>query len=184
MSNAQVDAQVLNRFLQRLGQCYRRPGTLYLVGGSSLLLVAAKASTFDIDITFEVAPEDHAEFIRCVRQVSREIEVPVEQTSPAEFLPLPFGYRDRRRYIGRYGSLEVFHFDLYSVALSKLLRASDKDLQDVVALVRSGAIERTKLERYFQEILPKIENYSLRADPQDFERRYRLFENILFDDWT
>ena len=173
------DARQISEFLDRLGQCYRFPGTVYLVGGSSLLLLAAKESTFDIDLKFQVPPERHSEFIRCLRQLSVEMQLAVEQASPDEFLPLPGGHEDRRRYIGRYGGLEVFHFDLYSVALGKLERGNEKDLVDVIQMVRTGLIDLQALERYFQEILPRLEGYSLRTDPHDFERKFGLFKRRL-----
>ena len=173
------DARQISEFLERLGLCYRFPGAVYLVGGASLLLLAAKESTFDIDLKFEVAPERHSEFIRCLRQLSAEMELAVEQASPDEFLPLPDGYEDRRRYVGRYGNLQVFHFDLYSVALAKLERGNEKDLVDVIQMVRTGLIELQALERYFQEIFPRLEDYSLRTDPHDFERKVGLFKRRL-----
>lgn len=46
----EVTAKVMQQFLSALGRCYRYPGKLFLVGGSSLALVAAKVSTLDIDI--------------------------------------------------------------------------------------------------------------------------------------
>ncbi|MBI3359638.1 MAG: hypothetical protein HY023_00830 [Chloroflexi bacterium] len=176
------DAQEILDFLRRLGQCYRHAGVVYLVGGSSLILVAAKESTFDIDLKIEVAPEHHDEFIRCVRRLSAEMELSIEQASPDEFLPLPAGYEDRRRYVGRYAALDVFHFDFYSVALGKLQRGNEKDYNDVVSMIRAGVIELGNLEQYFREVLPKLEAYSLRTDPQDFERKFALFKTRLSSD--
>ena len=182
MSNPTVDAKAIEKFLVRLGQCYRLPGRLYLVGGSSLILVAAKASTYDIDISFEVEAEHEAQFIKCVREVGRELDLPVEQVSPAEFLPLPAGYEDRRRYIGRFGALDVFHFDPYSVALSKLERMADKDLNDVISMVQKHVIDPNLLERYFHEILPDLETLSLKTDRRDFERKFAVFQARLRGD--
>lgn len=33
------------------------------------------------------------------------------------FEPLPDGHEDRHEHVGRYGSIDVYHFDLYSTAL-------------------------------------------------------------------
>lgn len=175
MTNVLVDAQGITNFLQRLGRCYRHAGTVYLVGGSSLLLVAAKESTFDIDLKFDVSPEHHTEFIRCLRQTGRELKLPVEQASPDQFIPLPHGYQERRRFIGRFGQLEVFHFDFYSVALSKLHRGNEKDFADILNMVQQGLIELPELEKYFQEILPHYENL-LSADPDSFQRKFTFFK--------
>ena|SRR3989304_7429171 len=118
----------------------------------------------------------HAEFIECIRSISREMQIPVEQASPDEFLPLPSGYENRHRYIGRYGNLEVFHFDFYSVALGKLNRGTEKDFSDVTQMVQVGVIRFSELEGYLQEILPKLETFNLRSDVSDLKRKFELFK--------
>lgn len=172
-----VDDQGITQFLERLGRCYRYAGTIYLVGGSSLILVAAKESTFDIDLKVEVAPEHHSEFIRCLRQVSRELQFAVEQESPDQFIPLPAGYQHRCQFIGRFGSLDIFHFDFYSVALSKLHRGNEKDFNDVANMIKRRLIEVITLEQYFQEILPQYENL-IGTDPDDFKDKFAYFKAL------
>ena len=174
-----ITAQGLKEFLEQLGRCYRYPGRIYLAGGSSLILVAAKVSTLDIDLQFEAPAEHQAALIRCLREIGRQRKVPVEQASPDQFIPLPQGYRDRHQFIERYGSLDVFHFDFYSVALSKLHRGNEKDFADVIQMVRTGLIELSQLRDNFQEILPQLELFRIGADPQDFERNFALFERRL-----
>lgn len=179
MTEALIDARTLETFLQRLGQCFRYSGTLYLVGGSSLLLAAGKTSTFDIDIQFSTADQYHSEFIRCLRTVSRELGVPVELASPEQFIPLPAGYQDRRRFVGRYSSLDVFHFDFYSTALAKIHRGNEKDFDDVVQMVRTNLISIEALEIYLEEILPNYEFYQPSADPATFRRKFDLLKTKL-----
>lgn len=174
-----IDAEQLKKFLQRLGQIYRRPGTIYLVGGSSLLLVGAKENTFDIDLKIDVDLQYHTEFLNCVRRLINEMDVNVEPASPDEFLPLPAGYQDRRRFIARYGSLDVYHFDFYSVALGKLQRGNEKDYADVINMVRVKLIGLETLEQFFAEILPQLEGFSLRSDPAAFKRKFGLFKQRL-----
>jgi hypothetical protein len=176
MTEKLVDAQILVAFLQHLGKSYQHTGTIYLVGGSSLLLVTSKASTFDIDLQFSIPVEYHAEFIECIHRISREMQIPIEQASPDEFIPLPAGYENRHRYIGRYGNLEVFHFDFYSVALGKLNRGTEKDFSDIAQMIQAGVIRLPELETYFQEILPKLDSFSLRSNASDLERKLGLFK--------
>jgi hypothetical protein len=175
----EVTSQVLHEFLAQLGRCYHHPGRIYLVGGSSLILVAAKVSTLDVDIQFEVPPEHHDEFIRCLRDISRQRQVAIEQASPDQFIPLPRGYQDRHQFIGRYDSLDVFHFDFYSVALSKLHRGNEKDFADVIQMVEQGLITLSQLRSYFHELLPQVESFNIRSDAKDFERNFALFEQRL-----
>lgn len=176
---ADITAQALQEFLKQLGQCYRHPGRVYLVGGSSLLLLAAKVSTLDIDLQFDVPAEHHDAFIRCLREIGRQRQLPIEQASPDQFIPLPRGYQDRHQFIGRYGSLDVFHFDFYSVALSKLHRANEKDFADVIQMVEQGLITLAQLREYFHEVLPQLESFDISADASDFERNFALFEQRL-----
>jgi len=174
-----ITTQALQDFLEQLGRCYRHPGRLYLVGGSSLILVAAKVSTLDIDLQYDIPDEYHEAFILCLRQISRQQQLPVEQASPDQFIPLPRGYQNRHQFIGRYGSLEVFHFDFYSVALSKLHRGNEKDFADVIQMVREGLIDLSQLRKQFQEVLPQLESFDLKANSDDFERNFTLFEQRL-----
>ena len=173
-----ITSQTLNDFLSRLGRCYRHPGKVFLVGGSSLILVAAKTNTFDIDLQFEVQPKHHTAFIRCLRQLSRQLKLPIEQASPEQFMPLPKGYQDRHQFIGRYGLLDVFHFDFYSIALSKIHRGNEKDFVDVMQMVRKSVIELPQLKQYYEEILPELEGM-LQSDPDDFADKFALFKKRL-----
>jgi hypothetical protein len=49
----------------------------------------------------------------------------------------------------------VFVFDPYSIALSKIARGFESDLEDVLFLLQSELIEWELLERYFHSILPQ-----------------------------
>lgn len=175
MSDSVVDRRTLHRFFEQLGRCYQHSGTLYLVGGTSLILLAAKESTFDINIQFDIAPEHLSDFIRCLRETSRDLKLPVEQASPEQFIPLPSGHQERREYIGRYGNLDVLHFDPYSLALSKLHRGNEKDFADVIGMVHHAIIDQEQLSAYFQEILPEYEFYRVGTNPEDFKRKFALF---------
>jgi hypothetical protein len=98
--------------------------------------------------------------------------------SPDHYIPLPAGYADRHVYIGTYGQVDAFHFDLYSTALSKIERGRVQDLRDVVLLLQDRRIKWQDLERYFHEILPKMGLKSLRQDPAEFEKNFRALEAL------
>ncbi len=173
---SEVTSEVVEVWLAALGRCFRHPGRLYLVGGTSLLLVGAKTVTLDVAVQFEVEAAYHTEWVRCVRQVSRQLGIPVEQVSPADFIPLPTGHEARHQYIGRFGQLDVFHFDFYSVALSKVHRGNEKDFTDLVAMVQQGLVEMDQLKRYFREVLQHVEAHDISASPEEFQRKFALFE--------
>ena len=167
-----VDSQRIHEFLGALGERFRGRARLYLVGGATLVYEHFRAQTLDIDLTIEAEPSAEGQLIQAIRELKDSLGLNVEQVSPADFIPLPAGYRDRSEFIGRFGNLDVFHFDLYSTALSKIERGSEQDFADVLALLRAKRIQWTELERAFDEILPQFGLHSLRQNPQAFQRKF------------
>ena len=175
---APVDRQRIETFLRRLGEHYRGKGRLYLVGGTTIVFEGLRARTLDIDLTFEVDPADETQLVQAIRELKETLSVNVEQVSPADFIPLPAGYRDRCEFIGRFGGLEVFHFDLYSTALSKIERGTEQDFADVLALLAAGRIDWEMLASRFREILPQFGARSLKQDPEEFQRKFNALSQM------
>ncbi len=138
-----------------------------------------RAQSLDIDLTFEVASEEHAALIQAIRELKNQLALNVEQVSPGEFIPLPYGYRERAVFIGRYGQLDVFHFDLYSTALSKIARGTEEDFGDVIALLRAQRIDLATLEQYGREIQPRLATESLKQDPDEFQRKFQVVRDLM-----
>jgi hypothetical protein len=67
---------------------------------------------------------------------------------------LPPGATARRRFIGRFGNMDVYIFDLYSISLSKIARGFDADIEDVLFLLKKRLISFELLEQYFHIVLP------------------------------
>jgi len=126
---------------------------MYLTGGATAVLEGWRASTVDIDVRFE---PDSDEALTRIRDLKNELSVNVELASPLDFLPPLPGWQQRSRFLFREGNLEVFDFDLYSQALSKLERGFDLDLEDVASMVRSGQVEPKALLELFEAIEPEL----------------------------
>jgi hypothetical protein len=92
------------------------------------------------------------------------MRVNVELASPLDFLPELPGWKDRSRFRFREGNLEVFDFDLYSQALSKLERGLELDLEDVRSMVRSGEIKPRKLLELYEAVESELFRF-LAVDP-------------------
>lgn len=167
-----VDRGRIEAFFQALGRRFRRPGRIYLVGGATIVLRGLRASTLDIDIAAEIAPAHREEFVAAVRALKEELQTNVEEAHPAEFIPLPEGSEDRAVFVGRFGELDVYHFDPYSTALSKIERGTEKDFDDVAALVRDGMVERKRLHLAFDEVMRRYGRQSLRQDPPRFRSNF------------
>jgi hypothetical protein len=116
---------------------------------------------------FEVAPEDAGRFQAALDELSAEMHLDLDAVPLAEFIPLPPKARERRRAVGRFGQLEVYVFDLYSIALSKIARGFEADLEDVVFMLRECLIEFGELEHLFQAILPQAPSADIA--PQEFQ---------------
>ena len=175
-SRPPVNQSRIELFLRQLGERYPRPGRVYLVGGPTLVLEGFRQQTLDIDIAVDVAPADHDDFIRVVRALKDSLAVNVEEASPGDFIPLPTGYANRHEFVGRFGQLDVFHFDLYSTALSKIERGRSQDLADVILLLQNRRLDWGQLAGFFREILPQVGLRSLRQDPEEFEKNFRALE--------
>ena len=150
-----VTQTVLQSFLRRLGERYPGQGTLYLLGGCALGLLGNPRTTVDVDYTLELEPESLAQFQEILAELAAEMHLDVEEVPLAEFVPLPPQSHERHQLLGRYGQLDVCIFDLYSIALSKIARGFEADLEDVLFLLHEGLIDFGELERYFNEILPE-----------------------------
>jgi len=73
-------------------------------------------------------------------QAAKELQVHVETVPLDRFIPLPPEGTRRNIYIGQFGNLEVFAADPYSIALSKLDRGFDTDIENIVFLIQSQPI--------------------------------------------
>lgn len=120
-----VTQQRIDHFLRLLGQRYRGGGRFYLVGGTQMVYARFHAQTEDIDYTVQLDGDDQ-EFTAAVRSVIRELSIIVEPAGPADFIPLPTGWQERSRYIGRFGRLYVYIFEPISTALPKIEHASSR----------------------------------------------------------
>jgi hypothetical protein len=144
-----ADAERIERLARELGRAVP-PGTkMYLTGGATAVLEGWRESTVDVDVRFE--PDSDAA-LRQIAELKERLRVNVELASPLDFLPALEGWQERSPFRFRAGNLEVFDFDPYSQALSKLERGFDLDLQDVAAMVRTEKVEPKRLLELFEEI--------------------------------
>lgn len=148
-----ADAERIERLARELGRSLS-PGTkMYLTGGATAVLEGWRPSTVDVDVRFE--PDSDAA-LRQIAMLKERLQVNVELASPLDFLPPLAGWRERSRFRFRAGNLEVFDFDLYSQAMSKLERGFELDLRDVKEMVDSGQVEPGRLLELFEEIEPEL----------------------------
>lgn len=161
----------LLRFLERLGAQARTPGACFITGGGSALLVGWRDATIDLDLKFDPEP---AGVFEAIPALKRELQVQVELAAPSDFLPPLPGWRDRSRFIGRFGTLDVYHYDFVSQALAKLERGHAKDLVDVREMLRRGLVAPEELLSQAEAIRPALIRYPA-VDESSFLARVRDF---------
>jgi hypothetical protein len=108
----------------------------------------------DVDYTFESEADSVEQFEATVNDLATEMQLYVDAVPISEFVPLPPHAYERRRWVGCYGQLDVYIFDPYTIALSKIARGFKTDLEDVMFMLRRGLIDFKELERHFHTVLP------------------------------
>lgn len=152
--------------LQALGRRFHRPARIVITGGASLVLRGLREMTQDVDLSYSLAPEHDTSFIDALQALKYELEISVELADPGQFLPVPAGRENRLSYHGRYGAVDVFLDDPYTIAVSKLERAQDKDLNDIRLLANAGLLDFGNLGEKVREVAraPGSHPYRLELD--------------------
>jgi hypothetical protein len=174
-----VDKTAIESFLQQLGRTFRKPGRLYLVGGAALVHAGVRPG-FTQDIDVQVSGANEGEIIVAIQRLIQQLQINVEFASPADFIPLPSQWEIHAQYVGRYGGVDVFYFDFYSIALSKIERGNSRDIADVELLVQQGIITLNELDAAYREVLAQLgQGRYPRITPQRFSERYAAVRPLL-----
>ncbi len=162
-----VTPRVLEDFFIQLGQRSVKAAKLYLLGGSALCLLGSPRTTVDVDLDLELPVEDEAQLEAMLNELAQEMRLDVEMVPLAEFAPLAPDSDKRHRFLGSYGLIDVYIFDLYSIALSKIVRGFESDLEDVIFLLNQKLIHFDTLRSAFMSVLPKARRADI--DPREFQ---------------
>lgn len=153
MSRDPVKADDVRRLMRALGTYARGSGRIYLTGGATAVMKGWRDATVDVDIKLDPEP---AGVFEAIARIKNELNLNVELASPDQFIPDPPGSKERAEFIGREGSVEFYHYDLYAQALAKIERGHARDLADATAMVRSGAVDPQRLAELFAAIEPAL----------------------------
>lgn len=145
-----ISVEQLQQFFTTLGERCEQAAEIYIFGGSALLLIGGQRNTLDVDFTLG----SHAKTAvrKLIATIANEFGLDVEESTPADFLPLPTGSERRHRFIGQYGQIKVFIFDPYSMALMKIDRAFESDIEDVRFLLHNNLIDFAQLAQFLDEV--------------------------------
>lgn len=174
-----VDKQTIESFLQQLGRTFRKPGRLYLVCGAALVHAGVRPG-FTQDINIQVGGANESEFIIGIQRLIQQMQINVEFASPQDFIPLPSQWEAHAQFVARYGQIDVFYFDFYSIALSKIERGTTRDIEDVKLLVQQQRIELNELDAAYQEVFAQLgKGRYLKVTPERFAERYASIRPLL-----
>jgi len=153
------DTDQIRSFLQILGERLPSLSRLYLVGGGALVLLGSPRLTIDIDF---LGDDLHpTELQRIFLKQAEELEVYMEAVPLEKFIPIPEGSGSRIIHIGNFDNLEAFIADPYSIALSKVARGFDTDLDDIIFLLQNKFISMNELVLYVEKALESTRDYDM-----------------------
>lgn len=160
-----MDHVEIQGILQRLGEHVPPSSRLILVGGSALALLGSPRLTVDVDfLGDDVHPSP---LHQTILQVARELQIHVEAVPLEKFIPLPAGSETRSIRIGQFGNLEISIADPYTIALSKLDRGFETDIEDIVFLVQQNFVTIAELEKITREALSQAQKFDLNPEILD-----------------
>lgn len=157
-------ADKVRELMRMLGRAARSDGRIYLVGGSSAVLVGWRDTTVDVDLKLD--PEPRGVFT-AIAHAKDSLNINVELAAPDDFIPAVPGWRERSQFIDRHGLVDYYHYDFHAQALAKIERGHEQDLSDVREMGRLRLIRSTRLVELFESIEPRLVRYPA-IDPLSF----------------
>jgi hypothetical protein len=161
-----ADRERIRRLMDAFGRAATGSVRVYLVGGTTAVLLGWRTTTIDVD--FVMRPEDPG-ILRAVPQLKDALQVNLEMASPLDFIPVPPGWEDRGTFVTEVGRVAFYHFDLYAQTLAKVERGHPRDLADVRQMVARKLIEPRRALEYFARIEPQLNRFPA-IDAPSFRR--------------
>jgi hypothetical protein len=168
-----LDRSIIQEFLARLVNRCPTLATLYLLGGSALILLGSSRDTLDIDYVGDDMQQN--EFQIVIAEVAAELGLDAEAVPIERFIPLPEGNEQRKIHIGQFGNVSAYIVDPYSIALSKVDRGFETDLEDVIFLIQHSLIHLEELESIIEKSLSRAGKFDfhpeIRNHLEDLKKR-------------
>jgi hypothetical protein len=161
--------------MRALGRHARGPGRVHFTGGATAVMKGWREATIDVHIKLDPEP---AGAFESIARIKEELALNVELASPDQFIPDLPGSRSRAEFIGREGEVDFYHCDLYAQALAKIERGHARDLADVTAMVKTGAIAPARLAELFTAIEPGLLRFPAISAPAFRARLERFLQSV------
>ncbi len=151
----------IEKFLIAVGDRCEAESTLFLLGGGALGLLGGERPTGDLDYVGDDLRLTSLQ--KLMAQIADEMQIDLEAVPIAKFVPLPIGAERRMILIGQFGNLTAYVFDPYTIALSKLDRGFDIDLDDICFLIHHQLITIEQLDAFVEESILQAREFDLDA---------------------
>ena len=161
-----ADRERIGAFMTALARHATTDVEVFLVGGTSAVLVGWRATTIDVDLVMR--PESDA-MLRAIPMLKEQLHLNVELASPDLFIPVPAGWEQRSPVVSRIGRVTFRHYDFVAQALAKIERGHARDLSDVQAMQSHGLISAAAVRSQFARMEPELFRFPA-IDPPSFRR--------------
>lgn len=161
-----ADKARIEAFLEALAREATEETEVFLVGGTSAVLVGWRTTTIDLDLVMR--PESDA-MLRAIPALKERLRLNVELASPDQFIPVPDGWQQRSPLIRRIGKVTYRHYDFVAQALAKIERGHSRDVADVQAMLERGLVSSDEVRRQYAMIEPQLYRFPA-IDPPSFRR--------------
>ncbi len=161
-----ADRARIEAFLAALAREATTETSIYVVGGTSAVLVGWRPATIDVDLVMR--PESDA-MLRAIPLLKEKMQLNVELASPDQFIPVPPGWEERSPVITRIGRVTIRHYDFCAQALAKVERGHARDLADVDAMLARGLISPADVRAQFARMEPELYRFPA-IDPPSFRQ--------------
>lgn len=161
MNSHSIDHANVQAFFVALGKDCLPNTEMILLGGVALNLLGSQRATQDLDYVGNDLPKEYSPFQHQAHHLAAQHGIELEAVPIEAFLPISAQAHERRRLIGQFGNLKVSILDPYTIALSKLDRGFESDLQDVAFLLGQTLIEAETLKKMLDEIAPNAARFDL-----------------------
>lgn len=174
-----VDRKAILAFAGELGERFREPGAIYLIGETSLVFEGWRQWSDRLEFAAEIASAHRAAFAEAVDAARQQTGVNLLHEHPGEIIPLPEGYENRAIAIPDSAfatpppKLQFSHFDPYSVTFRYLARGDEQDYHLALHYLTHGWIDFEKMDALLGQLLERFSFESIQQDPAEFRRKYK-----------
>ena len=102
--------------------------------------------------------------------MAQELKLDLEVVSIEEFVPLPAEANIRHQLVGQFGNLTIYIYDPYTIALSKVARGFETDLEDVLFMLNQALIQLEPLADYIAAAVPQAWDFDI--DPAELQAHF------------